>query len=166
MALPPQQSNAGVYLPTTYAFPGEDKEQFSVRIYQTINSIINALNLKETGQYLDEEFVTGAMWFNPADSSPLKQRNEFREVVNIGALGAGVTTRAHGLIVGATWSFVEIFGTASDFAAGGNYYPLPWASAAGATNIELKVDNTNVVITNNSGVVFPTCYVVLEYLKN
>lgn len=166
MAMPPQQSNAGVYLPTTYSFPGEDQEQFKVRIYQTINSIINALNLKETAQFLDQEFVTGQMFFNPTDSSPLKQRNVFREVVDMGALAAGATTVAHGLTIGTTWSFVNIYGTASNTAAGGNYYPLPWASAAGATNIELKVNNVNVIITNNSGVVFPVCYVVLEYLKN
>ena len=113
-----------------------------------------------------QEFVTGAQWFNKVQNQTPNQplRSEYRSVYNVGTLGAGATTVAHNLAITSTWTFTDIYGAASD-TTGNNYYPLPFASAAGATNIELRVDGTNIVITNNSGVTFSTCYVVLEYLK-
>lgn len=161
----PSQIDAGLYLPTTYILEGEDQKQLAVRLYQTINSIILALNQKDTGQYITQEFVTGQLYTNPNDPSLLRQRNGYREWYIIGAIGAGITTFPHGLTIGTTWEFVRIRGTASNTTTG-NYYPLPFASAAGLTNIELRVNNTDIIITNNSGVTFTKCNVVLEYLKN
>src|ERR1017187_2990322 len=100
----PQVTNAGVYLPTTYPLPGEDQEQFIVSLYQTLNSIIIALNLKTTGQYLNQEFVTSNMWFSSTNS--LQQRNTFQLVVNTGVLAPGVLTTPHGLTIASTWTFV------------------------------------------------------------
>jgi hypothetical protein len=144
-------------------------KELLVRLYQNVNNIVIALNMKETGMYLQEEFATSAVFFDPTTmNSQLNLRAEFRKLINIGALGAGVTTVAHGLTIGSTWIFTDIYGAASLFdpvPANSNYYPLPWSSAAGATNIELKVNGTNVVITNNSGISFTSCYVILEYVK-
>lgn len=174
------QSEYGSFIPTTYTFDiaqlysvdvtSPQFKELLVRLYQNINNMILVLNTKESGYYALQEFVDGNIYFpNPALNSTTAQspiyRQEFRFVVNIGALGAGVTTVAHGLNVQSTWSFTHIYGAASNFAGAGDYYPLPFASAGGAANIELRVTNTNVVITNNSGVTFTNCYVVLHYLK-
>jgi len=166
MAIPQQFLNAGVYLPTTYPFPGEDKQQFILRLYQTLNSIILALNLKETGQYLQEEFVTSNMWFNLTNNYSQRQRNTYRLSLSIGSLPPGTKTTAHGLTIGSTWTFVDIYGAASFYSttpANSRYYPLPYADPAG--DIVLKVDGTNVTIINNTAITFSACYVVLEYLK-
>lgn len=172
--VPDQQINTGLFIPTTSVFEiqqlekldpnSPDFKQLLVRLYQTVNSIALSLNAKDSGYYLTEEFVTGSLYFNPTSSNQLDLRPVFRKVIDVGALGAGVTPTLHGLTIGTTWSFTKIYGVASDTGTN-DYYPLPWASAGGATNIELRVDATDVVITNNSGVTFSVCYVVLEYLK-
>lgn len=173
-----QQTDTGIFVPTTTVFDlqrlydtdtkSEDFKQILVKLYQTVNSIVLALNIKDSGYYVLSEFNTGQLYFNPASTDPQQLRIVFRKVVNIGALGPGVTTVAHGLAVPVAppyWTFIKIYGVANDGATS-NYYPLPWASAGGATNIELRVDNTNVIITNNSGVAFALSGVVLEYVKN
>lgn len=169
-----QQINTGLYVPTTYIFdlPNIDKldlnspefKEIFVKLYQNVSNMNMALNNKDSAYYITEEFVNGQQYFNPTSSSQLDLRPVFRKEIDIGALAAGVTTIAHNLAITNTWKFTRIYGVASD-SAGFNYYPLPWASAAGATNIELKVNIANVVITNNSGVAFTDCYVTLEYVK-
>lgn len=170
-----QVQNQGVFVPTTTVWEianihdiNVNSEEFKlllVRLYQNLNQIALAINVKESAYYDTQIFLTGQQFFSTTVNDPTNLRYSFRQVINIGALGAGVTTVAHGLTITTSWTFTRIYGTATD-TGGGNYYPLPWASAAGATNIELKVDNTNVVITNNSGVTFTACIVVLEFLQN
>jgi len=115
--------------------------------------------------YVEHQFVNPHVFFSIDLDNPANLRNAFRLVIDLGAVGAGSTTIAHGLTIGLTWQFTRIYGVVNNTTTG-NYYPIPWASAAGTTNIELRIDNTNVVITNNSGLVFTTCYVILEWLKN
>jgi hypothetical protein len=169
-----QQINTGSYIATTAVFDvgqlydvdvkSPEFKELLVRLYQQVNNIAVVLNTKDSGYYILEEFVTGQLFFNPASSDPLQLRPEFRKVINTGALGAGVTTVAHGLTIGSTWSFTRIQGAASNPGTS-DYYPLPFAGAAG-NNIELRVNATNVVINNASGVTFSTSVVTLQYLKN
>jgi len=173
--IPDQRINSGLFVPTTNVWEigllqsvnvnSPEFKELLVRLYQNVNNIAVSLNLKESGYYIQEEFVTGAQYYNPANSNQLVLRGEFRKTFETGAVGAGVTNIAHGLTIGATWNFTQIWGVLNDN-IGNNYYPLPWASAGGATNIELRVTAVNIVITNNSGVNFTDGKVVLEYLKN
>jgi hypothetical protein len=173
--IPSQQQDQGSYIPTTGIFEiakiyeadvnSDEFKELLARLYQSVNNIANVLNLKDTGYYLTSEFVTGALWFNPASSDPLQLRPAYRLVVDMGPLNPS-STKAHGLPITSTWSFVKIYGVANDN-IGFNYYPIPWVAAGGgANNIELEVNGTNVVVTNNTGIAFSSCYVVLEYLKN
>ena len=170
-----QQNLTGMYVPTTNIwdpqvlremdYGKESLQELFVRLYQNLNSMALALNAKDTGYYINQEFVTGSVFFGTASNNQTDLRSVFRKVVNIGAVGAGATTKAHGLVIGTTWSFTKIYGVASNTTTN-NYLPLPWINATTPANsIELKVDATNIVITNNSGLTFPTCMVVLEYLK-
>ncbi len=172
--IPNQQADTGLYIATTNVWDvsaiydldvssPEFKELF-VRLYQNINNIALSLNMKDSGYFVEQEFVTGAAYFNPLTNDDQQLRSVYRRTYNIGPLGAGVTNTPHLLLIQPTWSFTRIYGAASNTTTN-NYYPLPFASAGGATNIELRVNGTNIVITNNSGVTFLTCYVVLEYLK-
>lgn len=170
----------GVFLPTTYTWDvselysievtSPEFKELLVRLYQNINRIILAVNAKESGYYPLFEFVTSQQYFpDPALNSLTPQtpayRQTFRYTLNVGALGAGNTTIAHGLDITSTWSFTHIYGAASTFAGTGDYYPIPFASGSGANNIELRATNTDVIIENNSGVTFTSCYIVVEYLK-
>lgn len=144
-----------------------------VRMYQNLNLMALVLNSKDTGMYNNSyPIVNSQQWFpNPVLSSATPTSPTNRPVNRLvlrntaGPVGAGVTNLPHGLTPNATWSFTRIYGTASDI-IGFNYYPLPFASAAGATNIELRVDATNAIITNNSGVTFDVVYVILEYITS
>ncbi len=168
------QINTGLYVATTDVWEISRIEQVDVtsdefktllvRLYQNINNIALALNLKDSAYYIQEQFVNGQQFFPATTDAGASYRAAYRIVIDVGALGAGVTTVAHGLTITAEWTFTRIYGTATDNTLG-NYYPIPFAGAAGAY-ISLRVDNTNVVIDNNSGVTFNKCLVILEFLKN
>lgn len=172
--IPDQQINTGSYIPTTYIWDigqlysidvrSPEFKELIVRLYQNINNIALVLNTKDSAYYVEEEFVNGQQFFNPASSNPLDLRSAFRKTINVGVLGAGVTATNHDLAVASTWKFTFINGVASNTGTL-VYYPIPFASAAG-NNIEVSVTATQVVIDNNSGVTFTDTYIVLEYVKN
>jgi hypothetical protein len=165
--IPNQQINTGFFVPTTNIWESDaDPKELVVRLYQNLNNIALALNAKETGFYLNQEFVTSAVYFGlNSSSSDLDLRPEYRLVVDTGDLGAGVKNVPHGLTMDANWQFVKILGAASNSATF-VYYPLPYASPAGVNNISVSVTATNVVVTNMSGVTFDKSYVILQYLKS
>lgn len=172
--IPDQQINTGQFISTTSVFDvarlyevevtSPEFKELLVRLYQQVNNIAISTNNKESGYYLQEEFITSSNYFNPNSSDPLQLRPEFRKTFNIGPLPGGVTNFPHNLAITNTWIFTQIYGAASDN-IGFNYYPLPFASAGGAANIELRVNAVNIVITNNSGINFTSCIVTLRYLK-
>lgn len=172
-------ANFGAFVPTTNVWdPREIYEvditsmafkELLVRLYQNLNNISINLNLKDTGYYVQEEFVNSQQFFeNPTVVSTKPQdavfRQVFRKVIDFGALpNTGVKTVAHNIAPTSSYSFTRIYGTASD-QTGLNYIPLPYA---GANPIELSVDATNVIVTTTSNRTnFNVTYIVLEYLKS
>lgn len=175
--IPDQQTNTGLFIPTTSVFEiqelqtldvtSEDFRNILVRLYQTVNAIALSLNVKDSGYYLNEEFVTGSLYFNATSSDPLLLRPVFRKVIDFGALpNAATKTVAHNLVPDTTWSFTRIYGCATDPIAL-SYLPLPYsASTAVADNLEVYVDNTNVnVATGANYSAYTRTYIVLEYIK-
>lgn len=175
----PNQLEPGMFVPTTNIWdPSEifsidvstpEFKELLVRLYQNLNNISLALNLKDTGYYDLVEFVNGQAFFpNPANSSTTPQnpvyRQAFRKVINFGALpNTAVKSVAHGLTITSGFTFTRIYATASD-TTGSNYIPLPYA---GINPIELSVDATNVIITTTSDrTAFATTYAILEYIKS
>lgn len=142
-------------------------KELLVRLYQNINNIANVLNIKDTGIYNNSFFsVNGQLYFpNPVNNSSTPDRPAMRQVFRQVFIVPAGGTLLHKLPINANWQFTRIYGVAND-PVGNNYYPLPWASAAGATNIELKVNLTQIVITNNSGIAFPNFLVVLEWIDS
>lgn len=173
----------GAFLPTTDVFDRSTIEaidiksplfkDFLVRLYQTTNNIANITNIKDSGYYVETEFVNGQLWFeNKTLSSITSQspeyRQVFRRVIDFGALpNASAKSVAHGIGPTTAFTFTRIYGTASD-TTGLTYLPIPYASQAAATSsIELSVDATNVIIDTGAvdRTAYDTCYVVLEYIK-
>lgn len=169
-----QRARTGSFVPTTNVWDigrlfevdvnSDEFKELLVRLYQNVNNISLVLNTKDTAYYLTKEFNSSMVLFNPLSTNPLDLRTGYRVVINIGALAAGVTNTNHNLAITNTWKFVKINGAASNTATL-QYYPLPFAGAAG-NNIEVTVNATQVVINNASGVVFTDAYVVLEYVKS
>ncbi len=172
--IPNATINTGLFLPTTSVWDADklseanvNSKEFKdilVRLYQTTNSIALALNLKVSGYFVTTEFVNGKLYFsiNPQRADDFRQG--YSKTINIGALGAGVTSVNHGLDITSTWSFMHIYGTANNTTTN-NYYPIPFAGAAGAY-ISVRLNATQVVIDNNSGVAFLDTQITLEYVKS
>ena len=141
----------------------DEFKELIVRLYQNLNNMALAVNNKISGQYVTTEYVTSKQYFNPGSTDPQKTRTAYRKVIDCGALPAGVKNIPHGIPAIADYKFTLINGCATD-SVGINYYPLPFAGAAG-NNIELRADATNIIINNTSGVAFTSCLVDVEYLK-
>ena len=172
----------GLYVPSTYIWDVEqlhsidvtspEFKELLVRLYQNINAITIAINLKDSGYYFTDEFVCGQQYFQDPTLTSASQRNPeprqiYRKVVNFGALPNTATKSvAHGLMINSSWNFTRIYGTATDTAALAAI-PLPYSTtAAVGDNIELNIDAANVNVTTESNRTnFNQCYVVLEYFK-
>lgn len=175
----PNFNNVGYFVPTTNVWDqgrifdidvnSVEFKQLLVRLYQNINIISLALNMKDTGYYMpNNPFVNGQQFFAaPGDPDQKNFRQVFRLLVNFGALPNATTKSvAHGLTITSTFSFTRIYGCASD-QSGMTYIQLPYASPTLANNIELNVDSTNVnIITGSDRTNFTVCYVILEYLQS
>lgn len=168
-----QQINTGSFVPTSNIWDVQqiasvdvrspEFKELLVRLYQNLSLMANVLNSKDSGFYLREQFLTGQAWFNPLSTEPQKLRGSFRKVIDIGTVGAGVITVAHGLALTTDWKFTYINGAVTNTATLIGY-PLPFVGAAGY--IELRIDATNVIVNNTTGVTFDYGYVVLEFLKS
>lgn len=179
MAIPLVNQNiSGSFVPTTFILDvariqsvdvnSDDFKELLVRLYQNLNRMALSLNVKESGFYALNQFVTGGLYFPSTPSTSLTNqdyRNVTRLTINFGVLpNAGTKSVAHGITCNAGVSFVHIYGAASD-TTGFNYIPLPYASTTLINNIELKVDGTNVtVITGSNRSNFNLSYIVLEFL--
>jgi hypothetical protein len=176
-------SQYGVFVPSNNVWDIQQLQQIPdispelkellVRLYQNINNISLALNLKDTGVYNNSfETVNGQTWFpNPAYNSSTQANPTARQVLRKVLLWAaalpntGTQTQAHGITCTANTTFTRIYGTASD-TTGLHYIPIPYASSTLANNIEIKVDATNVtIITGSNRSNFNITYIVLEYLQ-
>jgi hypothetical protein len=173
--IPNQQINTGSYVPTTNVWDvsrlyevevnSPEFKELLVRLYQNVNNIAVALNTKCTGYYINQEFVSGKLFFNPNanPNDPLQLRPGFLMTVNTGALGAGITAVNHNIDVTNTFKWMFISGAATNTGTLVGY-PLPCAGATG-NNIEVRVTATQVIINNNSGVTFTDSQITLEYCK-
>ena len=178
-----QNVNPGAFIATTSVFPLQEIAQVDVTtpafknivvsLYQTVNNIALLLNIKDTGYYVQEEFINGQAYFpDPALSSTTQQAPTFRQVyrmvVDFGALPNTATkTVAHNIpdIAVLNVTGTRIYGVATDPVAK-TFLPLPYASNTAGASIELSVDATNVIITTGSNRTnYTVCYVVFEYLK-
>jgi len=178
----PNQLGPGAFVPTTNIWdPTEiystevtspEFKELLVRLYQNLNNMSLLLNIKDTGYYVDQEFVNSQAFFaDPTLSSTTPKspelRQVFRKVINFGALPNTATKSvAHGINITSAFTFTRIYATASD-TTGLTYLPIPYASSVAANIIELNVDSTNVNITTGSNRTnFNVTYVVLEFLKS
>lgn len=177
--------DGGAFIPTNYIWDvaqqlegvdvnSPEFKELLIRLYQNINSMILALNIKDTGVYNTSSFVNSQIFFpNPTLNSGTSQLPEFRQVyrivINFGALpSAGTLSQPHGITCTSNTTFTRIYGAASKPTAPFSYIPLPYSSASAlANNLELSVDATMVNITTGgfNYSAYTTTYVILEYLQ-
>lgn len=175
----------GYFLPTTSlwdvnplgssAFSAQSVAELVVRLHQQMNSMALAINAKDTGFYVLEEFAPGQQWFsNPLDQERRHKsrvmRQVFRKVIDFGALPNNTTKSvAHEIdvstgVTGTKWT--RIYGTATNTANGSGIH-IPHSSTTSlGDNIRINVDATNVnVQTGSDRTQFNHTVIVLEYLQ-
>lgn len=172
------QNNSGLFVPENNVWDvarlddinvtSPEFKELLVRLYQNINNISIALNLKDSGYYFLKEFLNSQVFFpNPnVKFGQQNTRNVFRTVVNFGALPNTTSkTIHHGIDVSNGFSFTRMYGAASNQITM-QYISLPYASSTLANNIQLDVDATYVTITTAADYsAYTITYVILEYIK-
>jgi hypothetical protein len=169
--LPNQLANAGVFVQQSPIFDvgelqdvdlnSENFRELLVRLYQQMTNISIVLNLKTSGYYTNTEFVTSELYFAP-DNNPANMRSIFMMTVDTGVINPGLNPGIpHGLTIASTWRFISIYGAANNTSTN-NYYSLPYAAAAG---IEVRLNATDIVIDNSTGLTFLESEIILKYIK-
>lgn len=159
----PEQLNLGLFLSTTRIMDPasiydldintSEFKDFLVSVYQAVNDISLALNLKENGYRVQEEFLTGKAYFpDPSLSSFTQQaptfRQEFQKTINFGALPNNTSTSVPHEI-DFTNAFIGTGFTGMATNPGNGFLILPYVSLAG-NHVQVDIDTTNVTITTNS----------------
>lgn len=177
-----QSIQVGSFIPTTNVWDPSiiystnldpQLQEILVRLYQNLNLMAIAVNTKDTGYYVTSEFVNGQLFFpNPINNSSTATtptfRQVWRKVINYATNlpNTGTATIPHNIPINTGFTFTRIYATASD-TTGLNYIPIPYASASGTSNIEIRIDATNVYITTASNRTnFNQTYIVLEFIKS
>jgi hypothetical protein len=174
----PQQ--VGSFIPTTniwdvgeiYQATEDPKlQELLIRLYQNLNRMSLVVNIKESGFYPLQEFVTSNQYFpNPNNNSTTAAyaslRPVFRTVINFGALpNAAKKSVAHNIQFNSGFTVTRIYAAASD-TTGLTYIPIPFVDVTGTNPVQLDVDQTNVNITTITNLTnYNICYVVVEYMK-
>jgi len=175
----------GLFLPTTYEFDiqriqdvevnSPEFKELIVRLYQTINNIAIVTNFKESGFYVQTEFVTGNLWY-PDPTLTMNTTSEpifrptYRITVPFGALVNNATKSVpHGItLITASFRIKEVFGVTNKLTLPFSYIPLNYADSSG--NIaSIIVDATNINITTTSVTINWSLYtdldIVILYVK-
>lgn len=145
-------------------------KELLVRLYQNINQITIALNLKDTGYYPNSEFLTSQLLFpNPNSDNSQTYRSVYRTTINFGALPNATTISvAHNININtsipSTFEFIKIYGAASN-PDQTSFIPLPFASSTLNENISITVTNTDIVIITAIDYSAYNGIVIVEYIK-
>lgn len=142
-----------------------------IRAFNESNSVINK---KDSGLYVQEEFINGQLFFpdptlSSTTSTAPQYRQAFRRTYKIAALlNAAPLQIPHLLGPTASYSVTRLYGTANELSINAGI-PLPYVDVSGVLacgSIELRIDATNIYITPTGDARnFVTNYVVIEYLK-
>ena len=174
--IPNEVANTGLYIPTTQMWDVQQLydadidpklRELLVRMYQNLFLMANTLNQKDSALYMNQDFMNGQLFFNPASNSPDEYRPDFRKVIDFGALPNSVDKPiAHGLTFTADTTPTRIYGAAINPLIP-RLIPLPYPSVVPGANIELWVDGTDVHITTTIDYsMYTRSLIVIEYLKN
>ena len=159
MTMQNQQFEA--YVPVYDAVPDtwEDAKPFLV---EQLKKISNAVNLREIGWLLDEEYLTGQQFIPTSamvsnlSSTSQQFRSVLRKVVDCSPLVIGVNTFAHGINFDVNFTLMQLYAAATNstlFLA----EPIP----NGADTISM--DATNIII--NSTAAYDRCFAVVSYIQ-
>jgi hypothetical protein len=174
------QNNLGSFVPTSFSWEIAQLQEtdidpklksLMIRLYQNLNVMSLVLNDKDTGYYVDQEYVNGQKFFPDPNlnlnstASPI-YRQIYRKVINFGALPNTTSkTIPHNITIQSNYTLTRLYGAATNSIAT-SLIPLPFASPTAADNIQLEMTDTNIIITTGKDqTTYTTCYIIIEILK-
>lgn len=152
--------NQTPYLKTTRNFPEEAKD-LSYEMDKSYLEIAGAVNNRTIGIYpTNAPSVTGNSYF----VSKAQKQQSLRQVYSFGAVNAGASTSIP--IASYHAPYVLINGACQTSLPDSR--PLPYASVAANSNIDIRVDKTSKTIVVSVGAASPNVvsgYIILEWLS-
>lgn len=143
---------------------GPEFKEFLVILTQSVNNIALALNDKDHGYYSKQHYPCGKQFFPVAGSD--NNRGIARVTLPFTfTISPGLETIPHGIIFSAATRITYLYVIANDPVAQ-LAIPIPYVDVigAGAANIQLNMDNTNVYIdTASNRLAYTDNYIVIEY---
>lgn len=152
-------ANPVPYLRTSRNFP-EDLRQLSIESNRSYIDIASAVNARTIGLFPTTiAVITGDSYYLSNNS----RQQSLREVYVGTTITAGTSHSVpHG--IQSLTQFSRIYGTCVTSLP--DYRPLPYASTAANTNIDLRVDSTNIIISVGAGSPNITSFmIVLEWIS-
>lgn len=124
-------------------------------IVENLKALANAINVREIGFLLDQELLSGQLFF-PGTSSPDPQqfRSVLRKVVDVSPLAAGAKSVAHGITFDANFSLIDLWVSATNSST---------FNAQVITDSNVTMDATNINI--NSPGAYDRAYAVITYIQ-
>ncbi len=144
------------YVPVYDAIP-ESWEEAKPFLVEQLKKISNAVNVREIGFFLDEELLSGKAFIPGATVSgnnPSLFRSILRKTFIFGPIAIGVNTQAHGIVVDANFTLIQIFASGTTSA-----FPV----FTGDNIPDVGYDNTNIIITSTK--TYTRAVVVIEYIQ-
>lgn len=152
--------NGTPYLRSSREYP-EDLMMLSQEISKSYIDVANAVNTRTIGIFpTNRSAITGESWF----LSGSQKNQSIRQVYKFGAIAPGANVLIPYQTNGLT-QFSRIYGTCITSLP--DYRPIPYASVAPNTNIDVRVDATRIVVAVGAG--SPSVIsgiIILEWLSN
>ena len=146
------------YVPVYDTVP-EKWEDARTFLVEQLKRISNGINIRDIGWYLDEELLSGRA-FIPGVTVPGNNPGQFRtilrKVIAFGDLVPGANTRAHGIVVDANFSLMELYAAATNVGALTGE-PIP----NGADTISYNA--SDIIITVAAA--YDRCWAVIHYIQ-
>lgn len=151
--------NQVAYIRTSRDFP-LDPKQLRIELDKSYIDIANAVNVRIIGIFpTTVPAITGETWY--MDNN--QKRQTLREVYTFGMIAPGAFIDIPHRISG-QYEFTRIWGTCKTNVPDSR--PIPYASVAANSNIDVRVDATNIVIQNGAaGPAIVSGIIVLEWLS-
>ena len=133
----------------------EEGRQFLV---EQLKKISNAVNVREIGWLLDEEYLSGQQFIPGSNISGTSQqfRSVLRKVINCSPLVIGANVFAHNITFDANFTLMQLYGAATN---SGTLVAIPLPNAVDT----LSMDATNINITSTAA--YNRCFVVVSYIQ-
>lgn len=133
----------------------EEGRQFLV---EQLKKISNAVNVREIGWLLDEEYLSGQQFIPGTNLTGESQqfRSVLRKVIDCSPLAIGANTFAHGITFDANFTLMQLYGAATN---SGTLLAVPLPNAVDT----LSMDATNINITSTAA--YDRCFVVFSYIQ-